>query len=94
MQLLVEMEYHILQVNLLTWLYFVNILCITPNISLQQIKMIQSDPCIMNEMMLAYIVTFQFSLKKLDLYCTRYTLYMLYGKCHSNPTNVGKCVAN
>ena len=54
MQVLVEMEYHtlaaIVQVNMLTWLYFVKIVCITPNISSQMIK---CGPCVMNEVMLA-----------------------------------------
>ena len=39
--------------NKLTWSQFVKILCITPNISTQQIKMIKSCPCVMmNNLML------------------------------------------
>ena len=47
MWLLVEMEYILqdtLQVNLLTWLYLMKIICISPNTSSQQIKLIKSDP--------------------------------------------------
>ena len=50
-----EIEYilpDILQMKMLTWSHFVTILCITPNISLQHIKLIKSDPCVMNEVML------------------------------------------
>ena len=57
MWLPVEIEYHILtdifKVNMLTWAHFVKILCIKPNISSQQIKMVKSGPCVMNEVMLA-----------------------------------------
>ena len=55
MQLLVEMGYHILpgilQVNLLTSLHFVKILCITPNISPQWIQMKKYGASVMKELM-------------------------------------------
>ena len=55
MQLPVEIEYHILQdivgVDMLTWSHFVKIICIIPtcNMTSQQIKMIKSGSCVMNE---------------------------------------------
>ena len=48
--------YHILpdifQLNILTLLHFLQILCITPNVSSQQTKMV-SGSCVMNEVILA-----------------------------------------
>ena len=46
----VKTEYHIF--TMLIWSSFVNILCLTPNISSQHIKMIKPGPSIVNEVML------------------------------------------
>ena len=69
LQLLVEMEYHIcilldiLQVNQLTWLHVVKILCIIPNISPQWNQMKKYGASIMNELKCFQMITFHVYMK-------------------------------
>ena len=81
------------QVNLL---HFIKMLCSTPNISSQQIKMIKSGPSVTNVTFHVYIKfilnTQLISFSWLERYYTRYV--MLSGRCHTNPSNIAKCVIN
>ena len=92
---------------MLTWSHYVKILCITPNISSQQIKMIKPGPCILNEVMLSHfhisclyeilfttpVIMLSWLKDKLSLKALT-ILHEVCGKRHSNSTNVGKWVTN
>ena len=57
------------ELNMLTQSHFVKILCITPNISSQENKMIKYGPCVMNEcLMLEFsLLKGKFSIKALSI---------------------------
>ena len=67
MLLPVEIEYHnlpdIFQVNMLIWPHFITPVCITLNISSQQIKMITFGPCVMNALSILHKVPYMLYFK-------------------------------
>ena len=68
----------IIQVIILTWSHCIKILCITPNVSLQQIKMIKSGPSVMNVINLSWVfVVTRLVFHECLIYITWGTIYVI-----------------